>query len=222
MHGRGGDAELRHHAGSLGDRLEESEVLEHRMVGGEADRAVDVQAERIAVCTPWNCDAVVELDDVDAVQVSRRPEGEAVERCPRSVRGLCSRKPLPLPRAGQKEGERAFIRRGRHPVSGNVSVPVDPAQKDEYAFQLRLAWLVVAVLTLPEIILRGFLGMETEWMLLSADRAPGRPARGWRVLRAPRGPPRILHRAARRVRGRGFDLRDVHRAVLGVSRRDRR
>ena len=60
-------------------RLEEAEVLEHRVVGGEADRSVDVQAERTGLHA-LELDAVVELDDVDAVQ-----HPEEVEVPPRAA-----------------------------------------------------------------------------------------------------------------------------------------
>lgn len=52
-------------------------------------------------------------------------------------------------------------------MSGVVSAPAGSTQQDGFAVQLRIAWLVVAVLTVPEIILRGFLGLDTEWMLLA-------------------------------------------------------
>jgi membrane protease YdiL (CAAX protease family) len=74
-------------------------------------------------------------------------------------------------------------------VSAVASDPVGANAKDESLFQLRLAWLVVAALTLPEIILRGFLGLETEWMLpariglLVLLLAAGVPSRRLGVLR---------------------------------------
>ncbi len=54
-------------------------MLEHRVVGGEADRTVDLQAAR-ARLHALELDAVVEFDDVDAVQ-----HPEEVEVPPRAA-----------------------------------------------------------------------------------------------------------------------------------------
>ena len=67
--------------------LQEPEVLEHRVVGREADRPVDVQPERAGLHA-LELDAVVELDHIDAVEHS-----EEVEVPPRAAELAVGRDP---------------------------------------------------------------------------------------------------------------------------------
>ncbi|MEP7291652.1 MAG: CPBP family intramembrane glutamic endopeptidase [Chloroflexota bacterium] len=49
-------------------------------------------------------------------------------------------------------------------VDGIAAIPVSPQQASSRQL-LRAAWLIVLILTVPEIILRAFMGMDTSWML---------------------------------------------------------
>ena len=67
-HGRcARDVELRGDAGGFGDGLQETEVLEHRVVGGKSDRTVDVKTEGARLHT-LELDAVIEFHDVYAIE----------------------------------------------------------------------------------------------------------------------------------------------------------